>query len=229
MFGLSCRAPTCFPTPQACQMTPSLEPATCGPQWSLLVTLLLTTILMRSPHRTARNTAWRCWPSGFECTIPLGSSSQSSRTVLKERMGRQSTLTFEFSPTTQSEGVFDSRDTAHTHTCTVCVCAYTHWERETTGSKPGLFTHLSALMQTDFQFCSNLNLNSPPAHALCSPLLTYILWMLPASSGIDGTAQLRAYELDESFPNLNQLDNLEKNKQKNSRVVSPSSRFSSSQ
>lgn len=130
MFGLSCRAPTCFPTPQACQMTPSLEPATCGPQWSLLVTLLLTTILMRSPHRTARNTAWRCWPSGFECTIPLGSSSQSSRTVLKERMGRQSTLTFEFSPTTQSEGVFDSRDTAHTHTCTVCVCAYTHWERE---------------------------------------------------------------------------------------------------
>lgn len=69
-------------------------------------------------------------------------------------------------------------------------------------------------MQTDFQFCSNLNLNSPPAHALCSPLLTYILWMLPASSGIDGTAQLRAYELDESFPNLNQLDNLEKTNKK---------------
>lgn len=129
MFGLSCRAPTCFPTPQACQMTPSLEPATCGPQWSLLVTLLLTTILMRSPHRTARNTAWRCWPSGFECTIPLGSSSQSSRTVLKERMGRQSTLTLS---SAQQHKVREclTPGTLLTLIPALCVCVHIHTERE---------------------------------------------------------------------------------------------------
>ncbi|XP_034546672.1 transmembrane protein 255A isoform X5 [Notolabrus celidotus] len=53
----TCRAPTCSLTRQVCQMTPSLEPVTCGQLWSLRATHLHTTILMKNPHRTAPNTA----------------------------------------------------------------------------------------------------------------------------------------------------------------------------
>lgn len=58
----------------------------------------------------------------------------------------------------------------------VCLCVHIHIKGETTGSKPGLFTHLSALMQMDLRCCCTGLLykvkNSPPAHALCSPLFS---------------------------------------------------------
>lgn len=71
--------------------------------------------------------------------------------VRKRRRRRTATehANFEFSPS-QEERLF-CLPGHRSHSCLQCVC---HIKRETTDSKPGLFTHLSALMQTDSQCCS---------------------------------------------------------------------------
>lgn len=148
MFFLSCRAPTCFLTPQACQMTPSLEPATCGPRWSLHATLLLTTTLMRSPHRTARNDGFRaCEAPEMLSSVLLDADwvvwmHNSSGLLLTVVGGRpQSTLTLS---SAQHEGASVCPDTTHTHACTVCVCVciYTSRERQPVQSQDCLHIYL---------------------------------------------------------------------------------------
>ena len=115
-----CRVPTCFPTPRPCQTTPSLEPATCGPPWSLHATLLLTTIPTRSPRRTARERTHMKHYRLFLDAVWMHKSAQTLRTALKE----EEHTNFEFKECLSSW--------APLALCTVCVCvcAYTHQERD---------------------------------------------------------------------------------------------------
>lgn len=53
-------------------------------------------------------------------------------------MGTEHT-NFEFSPT---RGVFVSLGTTHTHACTVCVCTYTHLEKDNRSKARTVYTSI---------------------------------------------------------------------------------------
>lgn len=80
----SLRTPTCSPTPRACRMTPSPEPVTCGPRWSLLATPLLTVTPTRSPHPTARDL-----PAMEHQMAPHGALTQPSENFAKGELVRK--------------------------------------------------------------------------------------------------------------------------------------------
>lgn len=136
MLCFSRRVPTCSPTPQACQMIPSLEQATCGPLWSHLATPLLTTTQMRSPHHTAREVAKgeeHTWAATRCCEVLSEQFSASELffgvvwKYVEEKQVRKRTES-EHTNLVQHKAEC-SLGTTHTLASTMYVCTYT-WKQK---------------------------------------------------------------------------------------------------
>ena len=131
---VSSRAPTRSPTPPACQTTPSPEPATCGPLWSLHATPPPTTILMRSPPRTApkmlraKRTPLKGYQRVAGCWAFPHTRWRKVEEGGEEDDGEHRAHKLWVQPNTRGH-CGGSQGTTHTLACTVCVCVCTYTSR----------------------------------------------------------------------------------------------------
>lgn len=115
-------------------MTPSPEPVTCGPPWSLPATLLLTVTLTRSPHPTARDPP----PLTEHQMAPHGALTQPSENfgkgelVRKRRSERKRATEHANSAKHKGASVYLSGHPSRSrpYLVWVCVCECVHMQRD---------------------------------------------------------------------------------------------------
>lgn len=117
-----------------------------------------------------------CWRSGLIAQVLWALPYNHRKLCLKERWWGKSTLTLS---SAQPGGECLSPWAPLVLMSALCVFVCIYRSRETSSSQPGLFTHVSALIQTDFQcfFCTHRNFTQTNTNV--SLFSTYCKCFLP--------------------------------------------------